>query len=150
MEKVTAAQAAVLTGFSERTIRRKIACGDLPARRIAPNRFAIDVCDLPRRWDDADLGRRLDALDHRVRLLEDGQRALRRQLDAVASVLQVGTASVQAVPTSETPEDQEPAEATISTLHDLLIELAHETDRLGPLLAPSDPRAKRQGRASGG
>ena len=146
MEKVTAAQAAVLTGFSERTIRRKIAAGDLPAHRLAPNRFAIDISDLPRRWDDSDLARRLDALDRRVRLLEDGQRTLGQRLDALVGMLQSGAAPAQEATAPGAPEAQEPADATISTLHDLLIELALEADRLGPLLAPSDPQAKRHRR----
>jgi len=46
MQEVTAIEAARLTGRSDRTIRRWIAKGTLPARQIAPNRYAIKVSDL--------------------------------------------------------------------------------------------------------
>lgn len=134
MDEVTAAQAAVLTGFSERTIRRKIASGELPARRLAPNRYAIDVCDLPQRWDDRDVARRIDALERRVRLVEERQRALLRRLGASA-----GEGTAEAEP-----------EATVDELRDLLALLAEQTERLGPLLArPVPEQMARPGRGSG-
>lgn len=136
MDNVTAAQAAALTGFSERTIRRKIASGELPARRLAPNRFAIDVRDLPVRWDDKDLARRMDMLEHRVRVLEERQRTLLRYAGASGREQAAGESAGQ-------PED------SISTLHDLLIELAQETERLSPLFAHAEPSKPRTTRASG-
>lgn len=45
--EVTATQAAQLTGLSERTIRRRILSGALPARRVRANRYAIRVSALP-------------------------------------------------------------------------------------------------------
>jgi excisionase family DNA binding protein len=43
---LTAKEAADMTGLSERTIRRYIASGRTPARKVAPNRFAIAIDDL--------------------------------------------------------------------------------------------------------
>lgn len=43
---VSAVQAAQLSNVSERTIRRWIAQGKLPAHHIAPNRFAIRLPDI--------------------------------------------------------------------------------------------------------
>lgn len=135
MEEVTAAQAAALTGFSERTIRRKIARGELPAQRVAPNRFAIDITDLPQRWDDRNLARRLDALDRRVRRLEDSLQALLRRLDLV---------DVEAL--ADASSEGRAAEGDdIGTLQALLIELARETERLGPLIAPATSPPGRRG-----
>lgn len=130
MDEVTAAQAAALTGFSERTIRRRIASGALPARRLAANRYAIAVGDLPQRWDDKDLARRLDGLERRVRLLESGPSALLARLDSVAS---------ESVAAGQ-------GDASISTLRELLIQLAHETDRLGPLFSQATVDARQQAR----
>lgn len=45
-EEVTAVQAAQMTGRSDRTIRRLIHDKKLPARLVAPNRYAIKVSDL--------------------------------------------------------------------------------------------------------
>jgi len=70
MDEVTAAQAATLTGLSERTIRRKIASGMLAARRLGPNRFAIKVADLPIRHPVEALALRLDVLEQRLARLE--------------------------------------------------------------------------------
>src|SRR5215831_16055664 len=70
MEEVTASQAATLTGLSERTIRRKIASGEIPARHVAPNRYAINVAHLPVRQPSDVLLTRIEELEHRVRLLE--------------------------------------------------------------------------------
>src|SRR5690242_1887893 len=69
MEEVTATQAARMTGLSERTIRRRIAAGEIPARHLAPNRYAIRVSDLPKRRGDDELEARIIALEHRVHLL---------------------------------------------------------------------------------
>lgn len=81
MEEVSATEAAALTGLSERTIRRKIARGELAARHVAPNRYAIRVRDLPppRHANQAEvraearmtnLEARLDLLERRLRLVE--------------------------------------------------------------------------------
>lgn len=70
MDEVTATEAAALTGLSERTIRRKILSGEIPARHVAKNRYAIRVRDLPLRKRAGDLELRIEALEHRVRLLE--------------------------------------------------------------------------------
>lgn len=139
MEEVTAAQAATLTGFSERTIRRKIASGELPARRLAANRFAIDVRDLPRRWNGNEVERRLKALERRVELLEERQWALLQQLGK-EECAEYG-------PVLATAEEQD---ASISTLHELLVQLAHETERLTPLLTPATPPDEPRARMAGG
>jgi len=70
MDEVTASQAAALTGLSERTIRRKIAAGEIRARHVAPNRYAIKVADLPVHRSPDELIARIEELEHRVRLLE--------------------------------------------------------------------------------
>lgn len=49
MQYVTAKRAADMTGLSERTIRRYVDSGRLPAKRLARNRLAIAVEDLPAR-----------------------------------------------------------------------------------------------------
>lgn len=70
-EEVTAAEAARLTGFSERTIRRKIAANKIPARRISSNRYAIYLADLPLRNAVPDAcAAGLLALEARLRTLE--------------------------------------------------------------------------------
>lgn len=119
MKDVTATQAAVLTGLSERTIRRWIASGRLPARHIAPNRYAIDVRDLPGRSDNADvqdLVARLDTLERRVFLLE---------AQLVGSPREQGAEDTSASETSGVEMQQ---------LHDLLVQFVHETERIAPLL----------------
>lgn len=138
MDEVTAAQAAAMTGFSERTIRRKIAAGELPARRVAPNRFAIDVLDLPQRWNDRDLVRRIDALEHRVRLLEEGQRTLMRQIGARPGEQHPGTSTDMDTSGSATE-----GEAAVAELHDMLAQLTEQTERLGPLFAVQEPAEER-------
>ena len=129
MEDVTATQAASLVGLSERTIRRRIAAGQLPARRIAANRFAIKVQDLPLQHGFADIASRLDALERRVATLELWQRALVMQrpaaLAAPAALAQAG------VPAAE-------GEAALGQLHALLAELTRETERLAPLLGTTE------------
>ena len=120
MDEVTAAQAAALTGFSERTIRRKIASGELHAQRIAANRYAIKVGDLPTHPRGADLAHRLEALEQRVRLLE-----------------QIVTHALAATPLKEGPHGAEASgERSLAAIEELLARLARETERLAPLLAP--------------
>lgn len=139
MEEVTAAQAATLTGFSERTIRRKIASGELPARRLAANRFAIDVRDLPRRWNGNEVERRLKALERRVELLEERQWMLLQQFSKEEGA-EYGAVLAAA-------EEQD---ASISTLHELLVQLVHETKRLTPLLTPATQQDEQQARVGDG
>lgn len=126
MDEVTAAQAAGLTGLSERTIRRRIAAGKIPARHVAPNRYAIKVLDLPVRHSVEELASRIAALERRVRLLELRQAAL----------LAASPASV--APDSAEPEALEPPTAAMpaSAIRELLAELVGETGRLTSLLAP--------------
>jgi excisionase family DNA binding protein len=45
-EYVNAAQAATMIGVSERTVRRWIAGGKLPARHLGPNRYAITTSNI--------------------------------------------------------------------------------------------------------
>jgi hypothetical protein len=135
MDEVTATQAAALCGYSERTIRRRIASGDLQARRIASNRYAIRVSDLPRRHGADTLAQRVEALEQQVRQLE-------LQLQSVQGPRgQDGAAS--------TPVGDQ--QVSLSTLQDLLLQLAQETERLAPLLAEPVTAAsaadqRRQGR----
>jgi excisionase family DNA binding protein len=119
MEEVTASQAAALTGLSERTIRRKIASGEIPARHVAPNRYAINVAHLPVRQPSDVLLTRIEELEHRVRLLE---LRLRPQRSAVANLA------------SAPAEHGDSAVSGPPALGELLMHLAHETDRLLPLL----------------
>jgi len=116
MEEVTAAQAAGLTGLSERTIRRKIAAGEIPARHVARNRYAIRLRDLPFRRSPDELIMRVEALEYRVRLLELQQARLAAAEPAVAG---------------QPPEDDI---GTPSDVYHLLVQLARETQRLAPLL----------------
>ena len=121
MDEVTATQAASLSGVSERTIRRRIAAGQLPARRIAPNRFAIRVQDLPIHHGFGDLALRLEALERRIAALE-----LRQQIMTHAGAeVPVEPAAVAATPDGD---------VSLGQLHTLLAELARETERLAPLL----------------
>jgi excisionase family DNA binding protein len=76
MDEITAAQAANLTGLSERTIRRKIASGVLPARRMGRNRFAIKVTDLQVRHPWEALAARIESLEQRLDRLEESLRIL--------------------------------------------------------------------------
>jgi hypothetical protein len=128
MDKVTAAQAAVLSGFSERTIRRKIASGELQAQRLAANRYAIKMSDLPIHPRGADFAHRLEVLEQRVRLLE-----------------QIVTHALAATPTkdvsTEVSKDASPAAeaggaaggaGSLVTIEELVARLAQETARLAP------------------
>src|SRR5260221_4062731 len=112
IEEVTAAQAAGLTGLSERTIRRKIAAGDIPARHVARNRYAIRVRDLPIRRSPDELVLRVEALEYRVRLLE-----LQQPRFAAAEPEAAGEPSAGEM---VTPTD----------VYHLLVQLARETQRL--------------------
>ena len=145
MKEVTATQAAALTGLSERTIRRRIASGQLPARHVAPNRFAIDVRHLPRDRAAGNFAARLEMLERRMQLLEMQQQALLRRLDVAVAAGKVGEVA------------SEEAGSDLGQLHDLLVQLAHETERLAPLLSaggagsagrgsPAGERSARRGR----
>ncbi len=114
MDEVTATEAAQLTGLSERTIRRKIACGELPARRIAPNRFAIRVRDLPMHRSTSEAETRIEALEHRVRLLEI-------QLEAVLSSRDAGLIPAD----MQLPHGDSASDDNV-VLHSLLEQLIHE------------------------
>ena len=127
MDDVTATQAASLLGLSERTIRRRIAAGQLPARRVAPNRFAIKVQDLPLHHGFADLASRLEALERRVATLELRQQVPLAQRPAVPM-------ESLAQATATAPE----GDMSLGQLHALLAELARETERLAPLLGVAD------------
>lgn len=117
-EEVTAAQAAQLTGLSERTIRRRITAREIPARHVARNRYAIRVQDLPiRRAADEQMAR-LQALEYRVRMVELQQQRILTHLD----------------PSAATHNEESGSEAA-TEVGDLLTQLAHEVRRLGPLLS---------------
>jgi excisionase family DNA binding protein len=74
--ELTTLEAAKLTGRSDRTIRRWIASGKLPARQIDTNRYVILLADLnkftgaARQTKTALLQARIDALEKRVSDLE--------------------------------------------------------------------------------
>lgn len=55
--KVTAVQAATLLGISERTVRRRIAVGRLPACKVASNRYEVELEDV--------LEHKKDVLEHK-------------------------------------------------------------------------------------
>ncbi len=117
-EVVTAAQAAQLTGLSERTIRRRIATNEIPARHVARNRYAIRLQDLPIHRPADELMARLQALEYRVRVLELQQQRILANVDAAAAA----------------PVEAAEAE-TVTEVGDLLTQLAHEVRRLGPLIS---------------
>lgn len=133
MDDVTATQAASLLGLSERTIRRRIAAGQLPARRVAPNRFAIKVQDLPLQRSYADLAAHLEALERRVAALELRQQALLM----VRPTAPAAVATPMALAPAAAPVAAE-SEASLGQLHALLAELARETERLAPLLGTTE------------
>lgn len=103
MDYVNAAQAATIIGVSERTVRRWIAGGKLPARHLGPNRYAITTSNIEvllRTYrpsdeppDDRDillarlevLERRLHTVSQRLTLLEreDTQATLDREVSEV-------------------------------------------------------------------
>lgn len=134
-EEVTAAQAAQLTGLSERTIRRRIATQQIPARLVARNRYAIRVSDLPIRRPTDEVMARLQALEYRMRVLELQVTRLLAQLEPAPAVADAGL--------EEQPDvENEPA----TEVGDLLAQLAHEVRRLAPLLSAGSPPARRRSR----
>ncbi|HEV2461818.1 MAG TPA: hypothetical protein VGS80_25965 [Ktedonobacterales bacterium] len=139
MDEVTAAQAAGLTGLSERTIRRRIAAGMIPARHVAPNRYAINVRDLPVHHSADELAARIEALEHRVRLIELRQAALLATspaADAALDPAETGYPAMQAPP----------------AVRELLAALVNETERLTSLLMPAageEPSGQASRRRSG-
>jgi hypothetical protein len=134
-DEVTAAHAAALTGLSERTIRRKIAAGEIPARHLARNRYAIHVRDLPVRQSPHDLLARLEALENRVRLLEL-QYAHLASGGVASEGKPSGAEASEAVAQAEAaPADGSRIPATeAAEVHQLLSQLARETQRLAPLM----------------
>ncbi|HEX6819536.1 MAG TPA: helix-turn-helix domain-containing protein [Ktedonobacterales bacterium] len=91
--EVTATEAAKLTGLSERTIRRRILSGALPARHVRSNRYAIRMSDLalsgfPAQDSIVSLIARVQALESRMQHLEH----------QVAQVLAVQEPSEEAPP----------------------------------------------------
>jgi len=112
---VTAAQAATLTGLSERTIRRKIISGKLPAKRLMANRYAIRVRDLPSNLQTVALVDRLDDLERRVQLLEHALVQVLAELATPGSI-------------SGSPDENEGSAAvqTIQTIQMLLTQMAQE------------------------
>jgi excisionase family DNA binding protein len=141
MDEITAAQAATLTGLSERTIRRKIASGLLPARRLATNRYAIRVADLQMSRPFEALASRVEALEHRLDTLED----LMRQFLARSEPDGMSKAS-EAVPGFS------PGIAPVSNVEvqRLFAHLAYETARLvrSSSFPPSPESALSQGAAT--
>ena len=133
VNEVTAAQAAALTGLSERTIRRKIVSGKLPARRLMANRFAIQVRDLPTHPQIAALDNRLDALERRMQLLE---RAMVQML--------AGRATLSLVSLPPGDGDAEPTLQTVLTLQTLLIQASQEIARLAPMVGPQEADASQE------
>jgi excisionase family DNA binding protein len=123
MDEITAAQAANLTGLSERTIRRKIASGVLPARRLRQNRFAIRVADLQVRHPWEALAARIESLEQRLDRLEEGLRI-------VGSLREAGQ--------TESKAGLGPAVPIVSAeVQQLFAQLAYETARLARTLSLS-------------
>jgi hypothetical protein len=120
MDEVTAAQAAALTGLSERTIRRKIAAGQIRARHIAANRYAIKVADLPMRPPPTGLVARIADLESRVRVLE----AQQAQRLAEWSALRCAPETSSSMPEA----------ASVAGVREALLRLVRETELLAPLL----------------
>ncbi len=77
-EDLTTTQAAKLCGRSDRTIRRWIKAGKLPARQLEPNRYTIKASDLdkiagltsPKPTKHMIMQARIQALEKRVQDLE--------------------------------------------------------------------------------
>ena len=125
MDEVTATQAASLTGLSERTIRRRIASGSLPARGIAPNRFAINVRDLPLPGNDAELATQVEVLERRVRALEEQQLALLQRIEQSIGV-----------------EPSDVRDISVAMVSELLAQVSQDAERLAPLLGAPDTLAE--------
>jgi|GEM_PF-2351758 excisionase family DNA binding protein len=124
-DEVTAAQAATLTGLSERTIRRKIAAGVIPARRIGPNRFAIKVADLRMSHPIQALALRVEALERRIELLE-----ARLQAPAKPESLETPRAPEAQPSAASAATSGVPAHFSTTDVQQLLAQLAYETARL--------------------
>jgi excisionase family DNA binding protein len=118
MDEITAAQAALLTGVSERTIRRKIASGVIQARRLGRNRYAIKVTDLR-------VSHPFEALALRIEVLEQRIGRLEAQLQATAESSQPGIRADRGGVPSSLPPQFSSAEA-----QQLFAQLAYETARL--------------------
>lgn len=138
-EEVTAAHAAMLTGLSERTIRRKIASGEIPARHIARNRYAIRVGDLPIQHAPQDILARIESVENRVRVLE------LQFAQLAARALSPADPPTGADATPDDPHTLADAASTVAAgttspladpteLQQLLAQLARETQRLAPLM----------------
>lgn len=151
MEEVTATEAALLTGLSERTIRRRIARGELPARHIAPNRYAIRVRDLPAPRTLSEVDARLEALEQRAHVLE----VRVEQLFTLAGALSgapahdgSGADGAYRVPSSasETGTDQALAAALRALVAEMLRELRQESPLSPVAVRPLSrmPTASRQ------
>jgi excisionase family DNA binding protein len=121
MDEITAAQAANLTGLSERTIRRKIASGALPARRLRQNRFAIKVTDLQVRHPWEALAARVEALEQRLDRLEESLRIL-------GGLREAGQPESSAAPAPAGP-------IVRAEVQQLFAQLAYETARLARTLS---------------
>jgi excisionase family DNA binding protein len=121
MDEITAAQAANLTGLSERTIRRKIASGVLPARRLRQNRFAIRVADLQVRHPWEALSARIDSLEQRLDRLEESLRLLGGPREAGQPESNVGPGPTGPIVTAEVQQ--------------VFAQLAYETARLARILS---------------
>ena len=143
MDEVTAAQAAILTGLSERTIRRRIAAGSIPARKIGPNRFAIRPDDLPLVHPFQALVQRVAALEQQVAAIERREAQATTQATTQATVLASPTENAappappapdpvsQPAPTSAGPT---PGAAAATDIRQALAQLAYEANRLAHVI----------------
>jgi excisionase family DNA binding protein len=131
MDEITAAQAAILMGVSERTIRRKIASGVISARRLGRNRYAIKVSDLH--------------VNHPVEALVVRVEALERRLDRLEAQFRVPVDSAQpgVQPDSSTAPSPIPAQFYSASVQHLFAQLAYETARLAKSISfpPDLPQA---------
>jgi excisionase family DNA binding protein len=135
VDEITAAQAALLTGVSERTIRRKIASGVIQARRLGRNRYAIKVSDLR-------VSRPFEALALRVEVLEQRLARLEAQLLVTAGTAQPGIRMEGgAAPLPLSPQ------FASAEFQQLFAQLAYETARLARSI--SLPEESPQATASG-
>ena len=110
MKEVTAIDAAKMTGLSERTIRRWIESGKLPARQIATNRYAIKTTDLrkyiPKEQPD------LQSAISRIQELEDMQTDLLARIEKLESFLPVPAAQGSDRRAVELPQPDLPGGST--------------------------------------
>src|SRR5215831_9441440 len=123
MDDITAAQAAILTGVSERTIRRKIASGVIPARRIGRNRFAIKASDLQMSHPFEALALRVEVLEQRLSHLEA---RLTVPMDSARSGIQAGG--------GDAPSTL-PAQSSSAGVQQLFAQLAYEAARLAQTIS---------------